>query len=561
MRDDERPVAWWWIAGWALVGALLGVGIALGPLEGVAHVQDEVVYRLQARLLSEGRLWEPERLPRAAYHYSFVINDDGRRYGVFPNGWPAVLAAGVALGVPWVINPVLHGLTVVVGTGVATRVGGQRGGWFAAPLLACAPGLALQAGSGMSHVLCALLTVSAVYVVELSRDHQTLPIRLAVALGGALGWLGLTRPLDGMVVSLVVAAWIAWRSPRPRWLWALAPMVAAAGLLALQNHLLQGDWTRFAQHEWFARGETPFEDAGFRYTDTCNRLGFGPEHGCQPTEGTYGHTPGKAWGWVTRDLRLAAVLWLGAWLTPLLIVPLAFDDDETRSRRSFTGFALALLAALTGAYSLYWLGGECYGPRFLHAAAPCVVVAAALGLAIAFERLPRVPVVAASLMLVPLGWTLVRALPDLEQHWNVDGRLERFERDWDRGPALILVGYGPAFAQWRDLSFTTGMSRMGLSAIQRRGMWIERRGGDLHYAEFQPALVDATRARFPERPAYVLVLTSDPRLDYVLPIEGLAGSRQRDDLSLPTVPPPFRAPPASVDGSASPLPQRSSPPH
>ena len=78
---------WIWLA-WAAVGVSIASAISLFALDGIPHVQDEVAYQLQARLLTELRLWELERLPRAAYPFEFVINEAGRRYGIFPNGWP-----------------------------------------------------------------------------------------------------------------------------------------------------------------------------------------------------------------------------------------------------------------------------------------------------------------------------------------------------------------------------------------------------------------------------------------------------------------------------------------
>ncbi|MBW2295910.1 MAG: hypothetical protein JRG94_27025 [Deltaproteobacteria bacterium] len=218
---------WIWLA-WSAVGAGIACAISLFVLDGIPHVQDEVVYQLQARLLTELRLWEVERLPRAAYPFEFVINEAGRRYGIFPNGWPAVLALGTAVGAPWLVNPLLHGLTVFLGARFSARLIGPRGGLFAAPLLALNPGLLLLASSRMSHTLCALLAVIALTCTQKATRAG------ALGLGFALAGLILTRPLDGLIATSVFLPLAFIQRPVRVWSWCLP--VIAAGTLSQREH-------------------------------------------------------------------------------------------------------------------------------------------------------------------------------------------------------------------------------------------------------------------------------------------------------------------------------------
>ncbi|MCK6507108.1 hypothetical protein L6R53_27675 [Myxococcota bacterium] len=521
----------------ALLGVAVAAWLARVPLQGVAHVQDEIVYELQARVLSEGRLWEEARLPRAAHVFPFVVNEAptdahplGRRYGIFPNGWPLVLAPGVALGLSWLVNPLLHGLLVLVGARLAAATAGPRAALLAAAFLALSPGLLLQAGSRMSHPLCALLAALAALLVA-----QGPTPRRALALGGALGLLLLTRPVDALALALALALF-APSGARGAWWPAGPPLLLAVGLTLAQNHLLTGDWRLFPQHAWFGAGEPPFPSPAFRFVPGCNALGFGPDIGCEPTFGSLGHTPEKALRGALHNGGLAAKLWLGS---PLL---LALALAAPARLRNLAGGSWALLAL---GYGLYWYAGPCLGGRFHHAAAPLVVVAAAAGADALAARL-RLPALTPGLLLAAAAWRLSLALPELPGHWGVDARIAQLQARWKDGPALVFVAYGPPWTTPVDLAQTAG-STMSYSAIQRRGMWIEQRQGPLRFAEYQPELVQATaQALGPDLPRLLLVLTGDPGTDRLGPLPSPEPAQQ-PDLPLPVEPfavDPTTAPPA-----------------
>ena len=555
---DAPPhkVAGWLVPAFALLGVLLAAWLSWVPLQGLAHVQDEIVYELQARLLSEGRLWEQARLPRAAHAFPFVSNEapsaawpQGRRFGIFPNGWPLVLAPGVALGLPWLINPLLHGLLVLVGArlaGAFTRPGASTrpaaaslaaplaaslaaslAAPLAAGLLALSPALLLQAGSRMSHTLSALLAATAALLVARGPS----PAR-ALGLGGALGLLLLTRPVDALAVGAALAvlalapAGLDSVSGRVRgWALALPPLLLAVVLTLAQNQLYTGDWRSFPQHAWFGAGEPPFPSPAFRFVPGCNALGFGPDIGCEPTFGSLGHTPAKALRGALHNGGLAATLWAGSPL--LLTLALA-------APRRLLALAAGSWALLAAGYGLYWYAGPCLGGRFHHAAAPLAIVAVAAGAAHLVARW-RLPALTLGLLLVVPAWRLSRALPELPGYWGVDDRLAALEAGWQAGPALVFVAYGPPWSVTAALPETVGTS-LSYSAIQRRGMWIERRDGPLVYAEYQPALVQATaQALGPDLPRLLLVLTGDPATDHLGPLPPVQDA-QLPDLPLPTEP-------------------------
>lgn len=520
-----------WIAGWALSGLLVAVWVCLGPLEGIPHVEDEIVYQFQAGVLADGALWAQEALPRAAHHYIFVVSEEGRRFGVFPNGWPAVLALGTLLGLPWLVNPLLHACAVVLGSVLGHRLGSRPLALVAAPLLALSPGLVLHGASRMSHALCAVLVLAAL-VAAAGPPGRVRGLLVGLALGG----LALARPMDGLVAALVVAAWVVLRDRRRALAWwpALLPMAGAVLLTAVQNQLLTGSSTLFAADYYFGLGRPAIPNPAFRYEPGCNSLGFGPLVGCEPSHGSLGHTPSKALANIWFQLRLAGPMWLGSWA----LFPLAVIGALSKNGRKVGVLGAALWLGLALGYGLYWYVGVCLGPRFHHSAAPLVVLAVAAGLVWALERVRWPPVVALLALTLPV-WKLGQVLVELPGYWGVDDRLSSLESQWAGGPALMLVAYGPPYNTAADLEHTVG-ARLNYLGDRRRGAWMFRDGGELAYAEFHPELVDATRARHPDLPVYVYVFHADVGDDRVVPLASLGElPAQLEDLPLPVAPFPL----------------------
>jgi hypothetical protein len=50
----------------------------------------------------------------AAFEVDLMEYEPDRWYSPVPPGWPFALAAGMRLGVPWLVNPVLAGVNVLL---------------------------------------------------------------------------------------------------------------------------------------------------------------------------------------------------------------------------------------------------------------------------------------------------------------------------------------------------------------------------------------------------------------------------------------------------------------
>ena len=80
-------------------------------LRGAPLADDEGAYRFGAELLASGRLWVASPAMKLFFDQNFMIND-GRLYPAYFLGWPAILAIGVTVSAPELMNPLLSALTV-----------------------------------------------------------------------------------------------------------------------------------------------------------------------------------------------------------------------------------------------------------------------------------------------------------------------------------------------------------------------------------------------------------------------------------------------------------------
>ena len=74
---------------------------------------DEWSYLIQAQIFSQGRLGVPSPMHREFFDFVHIVNN-GRYYSKYPPGWPFLLAIGVFLGMPRIVNPLLGAGTLLL---------------------------------------------------------------------------------------------------------------------------------------------------------------------------------------------------------------------------------------------------------------------------------------------------------------------------------------------------------------------------------------------------------------------------------------------------------------
>src|SRR6266704_3402654 len=147
-----------------------------------------------------------------------VITPAGRLYSQFPIGGPAAIALGVAIGAPWVINPLLTGLTALGVYRFAAAVYGEPIGRASGVLFALSPFVLFVGASQMNHVLTlAGVVLALVGLVRWDRGGGGAASAWGAALVGAgIGVAAATRPYDAVAVSVAIAAFQLARVARDR---------------------------------------------------------------------------------------------------------------------------------------------------------------------------------------------------------------------------------------------------------------------------------------------------------------------------------------------------------
>ena len=469
------------LAAAATAGSLWMAGAVL---ERLPHLPDETVQLLQARWLLEGRLWQAAGPVQAHLDLPFTYVDAGRWLAHYPPGWPLLLAAGLALGAPWAVAPVLGGLYVLLLWRLGRELFDGPAGLIAAGLATLSPMSRIVFSSHLSHAGSATAIVLALLLLAIARRRSSPAIAVGGGLVVALAFA--MRPLAAVAAALP-AAWLllddlrrADRGPRTAGVLLGAAFGGVAGTLpllwtnlAVTGHALHLPYS-LARGSMYGLANLPF---GLQNMDAIL---------ASTVPALYGWGWGSAWVWLAQALPFAL-----AWVPFLL-------------RR--VGRAELLLAGVVGCLAAGHLftrahGLHGFGPRYYFDGFFALYLLTARGVlelgrigadaGAANGRGPgrRATAAAAAVLVAGLCLPAAFALPErlrLYRGYNgVNGSLERAVAVAGLERALILFDGD----DWQDWAMA---SRLMTGQV----------GGDLVFAR---SLDDNTALweAYPERPVWV----------------------------------------------------------
>jgi hypothetical protein len=203
MKLPGRDTQWQATIGLLLAGFAFSMSawLSAGVFERLPHLEDEVAYLYQARIFAGGHLVIDSPQPQSAFWQPFVVDSaaTGKRFGKYPPGWPALLALGLLLGHPWLVNACLSALTVLLVYRLGSRVFDPDVGLCAAVLLAFSPATLLLDATLMPHTAALFLATLSLYAYWRMQNGNRSTAWGACA-GLALGALAATRPLTAVVL-------------------------------------------------------------------------------------------------------------------------------------------------------------------------------------------------------------------------------------------------------------------------------------------------------------------------------------------------------------------------
>jgi len=354
----------------SVAAAVLGVLIlAHAVLGGVPHGWDAIAYLFQAKIFASGALTAPATpYPKCFWVDNVVAHPDtGRRFAIYPPGWPILLAPFVLLGNPAIANALLSGLSVFLIWLLARRLLGVREARLAPVLALLSPFFMFMGASLFAHTSCATASLALTYALARSLDPaERHPRRWGTVAGAAFGLACLIRPLSGVLGGLC-AAWISgWCVSLERRRWVRATLVAgipaaAAGLVFLAYNaattgspFVLGYKLRAADMDLLGQMGTHREGIWTnlrinlpKFTGALNR---------------------ETWGWPLSDL-----------------LPLAAGAVLCRRDRRMWAFAGAFVMFIIGE-SCYYYFDLAFGPRLVFEAFPWLVLGTALSLVSLWDR-------------------------------------------------------------------------------------------------------------------------------------------------------------------------------
>lgn len=343
--------------------------LCVGAFQRLPHVEDEVAYLFQAKTLLGGQLAVPAPVAADAFKHYLLNTVDGRWFAVTSPGWPALLSSGVVINLYWLVNPVLAAITILLAHALIRRIADRGSANLLVLFLAVSPWFLAMSASLMSHTSALCLMLASWLALVHAKSKQSAV--LALLAGSFMGYLFLTRPLDGLIAGLLTGLWsLSFLQLKRGTFIVLAyglGCVVVGSLIfpfneALTGHFLTTPLNHYVDQLWHPG---------------ANRMGFGVDIGPPNQWGRLdlypGHSPFEAlinfqhntymlnfelFGWGIGSLFLVFVhlIW-GRW-TRLEVCSAIF------------------IIILAGTYSLYWFNASFYiGPRYWYVAiVPLVLI-------------------------------------------------------------------------------------------------------------------------------------------------------------------------------------------
>lgn len=348
----------------AVLLLLLMLFIQFQYLAGMPVSTDEFSYLFQANIFKSLHLYAPAPESPEFYQFENIVINDGKWYSKYTAGFPALLSIGVAVGLPWIINPLLAILVAFFIFRISELLFDRTTAYFSIFIAFLSPFFLFNgAASFQPHisVACALLGSACFYFMTIKREdfrwHYAILCGVFFTLGASI------RPIDsalwGISFFLLSLFLLFARQDRKilfiRFLAVLATALAGVFLILCMNKIYTGQFTKFAFHQ-------------FQQTEVWGI-------------GSMGHNIYRAiWNSFYTMGRLLS--WGAVFFTEFAL--LSFLSKE-RKKSIFLWFVFLVFAFFY--FGWYGIGAFEYGPRFYTSGLVFLIPASACGLKEIFDRL------------------------------------------------------------------------------------------------------------------------------------------------------------------------------
>jgi len=360
----------------ALAGFLASAFVTQRIFEGIPHIEDEIAYVWQAKVLAEGHFKVYSPLQTKSLLVPFIVDYQGERFGKYPPGWPAFLSLAIQLRIREWVNPLMAGLGVWLTYLLGKRAFNPLVGLLAAGLTVTSPFFLMNSGSLLSHpfglVLSASFALGWLEAFWKNKDNDTgnkiartrNQCWFTILSALALGVLILTRPMTALAVALPFAIhglYLLLRGDKATRLKLLVFSLVAiifVGIFFLWQYLLTGDALLNPYTLWWS----------------YDKVGFGPGHG----HSINGHTLHLAWTNLRQSVKAGSYDLFGWGAFSWVFLPFGV----WATRRNPKGLLLgSIVVSMALVYMTYWIGATLFGPRYYYEGLFSLTLISAAGIA------------------------------------------------------------------------------------------------------------------------------------------------------------------------------------
>jgi hypothetical protein len=332
------------VIGVSFVASLI---VSYYTLDQFPNSSDEYVYLYQAETFSKGKLWEQAHPLPDFFYFNHIAQKDGLSVGRFPPGWPAILSLAFSAHVsPFLVNPFLGMVSLIVFYFFARKLYGQRVALWALPVLALTSFYIFNSASYFSHTSCLLCTL--VFVLGVYRYRDKINIRYLLMAGFALGVMMAIRYYTALIVFLPFFIFLFY----------------------------QYRLKAIAIFFWIGIGSLPCVAAGFWYNYSITGNPLLPVTMWAYHDESLGFVKGHT---IIKGMEhlIRWILMFLYWCSPAVLILYfiyLWKKVTHRRERLFHPEDYIFILLLAGYFFYYEIGGNQYGPRFFFEALPFVVL-------------------------------------------------------------------------------------------------------------------------------------------------------------------------------------------
>ena len=382
--------------------------------EHIPHVTDSIKQVFHGKIFATGRLVGQSHPLKEFFDFRCMTNDmweGGKWYSEYPPGHSFLMMWGAFIKAPWLINPLLGTLTVLLLYFLGKEFYDERTGRLAALLGALSPFLLVMSSEFMNHV--STLFYATLFLLFFAKTVRGGKWYAPLLAGVGLGMMINVRSYTAVAIAApfgIYSLLLLIRDFRA-YLWRIVALLIVTlcffGILLGYNYLTNGSPTLFGYVIQFGKGHNP---------------GFGHSAWDEPP-----HTPQM--GLIQNLNNLNALnKCLFEWPIPSLLFVLILFLSSTRNKWDY--LLIISVFALSFAYFFYWYQDLVLGPRFMYESSSMLILLTARGLlripdfvqkvlkVLATKRL--VKAVAALSLLLCLTITLFYHVPSLVRYYSND---------------------------------------------------------------------------------------------------------------------------------------------